>query len=227
MLRTNLSTRPFYNERAVHAAAALVAIVVLATIAWQIKRVRDLSQLKTELQASIARDHADADTNTQQAAHLRQGLDQKQLAIVAAAAKEANQLIEQRTFSWTGLFNQLEATLPEDVMLTAVRPDFKKGVTQINLEIQGRRSEDITSFFDRLEKTGAFHNVLWQTVAATDEGLSRMQMTADYSPPEPGATPRPAALTVPPAAPAAPPPGVAAAPAKPVPPAGVKPGVKR
>ena len=29
MLRTNLSTRPFYNERAVHALAALVAIAVL------------------------------------------------------------------------------------------------------------------------------------------------------------------------------------------------------
>ena len=105
-------------------------------------------------------------------------------------------------------------------MLTAVRPDFKKGGTQVNLEIQGRRSEDITSFFDRLEKTGAFHNVLWQTVAATDEGLSRMQMTADYTPPEPGATHRAASLAVPTPVPAVPP-APPARPARPAP-AGVK-----
>ena len=33
MLRTNLSTRPFYNERAVHVALGLVALVVLALTA--------------------------------------------------------------------------------------------------------------------------------------------------------------------------------------------------
>ena len=57
--------------------------------------------------------------------------------MVTAAAKEANDLIEQRTFSWTELFNHLEATLPENVMLTAVRPEFKDGETHVNMDIQG------------------------------------------------------------------------------------------
>ena len=35
MLRTNLSTRPFYNERAVHLLLALAAVIVLALTAFR------------------------------------------------------------------------------------------------------------------------------------------------------------------------------------------------
>jgi Tfp pilus assembly protein PilN len=213
VLRTNLSTRPFYNERAVYAAVAALALVVLAATAWQITRVVSLSRYKTELNAAIDRDKAEAAVRARDAAQIRSGLDQKQLAVVAAGAKEANQLIEQRTFSWTQLFNLLEATLPEDVMLTSVRPDFKEGVTQVNLDVQGRHSDDIDAFWDRLEKTGAFRNIQWSAVTVTDEGLNRIQMRAVYSPPSAPTRPVSAVVPAAPAGSAAPRPGAAAAPA--------------
>jgi Tfp pilus assembly protein PilN len=203
MLRTNLSTRPFYNERAVHAAAVVLALVVLAVTAWEVSRVVKLSQYKTELNAAIARDRNEAAQRARDAAQIRGGIDQKQLALIAGAAREANQLIEQRTFSWTQLFNLLEATLPEDVMLTSVRPDFKEGVTQVNLDVQGRRSDDIDAFWDRLEKTGAFRNIQWSAVTVTDDGLNRIQMRAAYSPRETPA--RPVSAVSPRVAPIAPP----------------------
>lgn len=182
MLRTNLSTRPFYNERGVHVVAALVALLLLAVAAWQGVRIVRLSRYKTELNASIARDNTEAGARRTEADQIRRGVDQKDLARVMAEAKEANALIQRRTFSWTELFNQLESTLPENVMLTAIRPDFKEGVTVINLELQGRSSDDIEAFFDRLEKTGAFHNVEWSRGEFTDEGLDRMSAKAVYTP---------------------------------------------
>lgn len=181
MLRTNLSTRPFYNERAVHAAAALVAVLVLAVTIWQVTRIVRLSAYKTELNAAIARDRDEAQRLVREAADIRRGMDQKELAAVAAAASEANNLIEQRTFSWTQLFNHLEATLPEDVMLTAVHPDFEGGLTHVNLEIQGRGGDVIDSFWERLEKTGAFHDIEWSGLTVTEEGIHRLQMTAVYT----------------------------------------------
>ena len=39
-----------------------------------------------------------------------------------AAAREANQLIDRRAFSWTDLFNRFEETLPADVRIVAVTP---------------------------------------------------------------------------------------------------------
>ena len=61
MLRTNLSTRPFYNERAVHAIAAAVALIVLAVTAWEVVRIVRLSKYKTELNTAIRRDRNQAD----------------------------------------------------------------------------------------------------------------------------------------------------------------------
>ena len=181
MLRTNLSTRPFYNERVVHAIAGLIALVVLAVTAWQVARVIRLSSYKTELNAAIKRDKDEAELRTREAEAIRRGLNQKELAVVAAAAKEANLLIEQRTFSWTQLFNHLEATLPEDVMLTSVHPDFNEGVTEVNMEIQGRGGDVIDTFWERLEKTGAFHDIEWSGLTVTEEGIHRLQMRAVYT----------------------------------------------
>ena len=189
MLRPNLSTRPFYNERAVHAIAAVIAVIVVAVAAWQAVRVVRLSRYKTELNTAIEKHHNEAVLRERDAAQIRRGLDQTQLGIIAAQAKEANQLIEQRTFSWTQLFNLLEATLPDDVMLVAVRPEFKDNVTAVNLDLAGKSNEDIQAFWDRLAKTGAFRDVTWSAVNETEPGLDKMEMRAVYTPAHAAARP--------------------------------------
>ena len=189
MLRTNLSTRPFYNERAVHAIGAVLAVVLVAIGAWQAVRVVRLSRYKTDLNTAIRRDRNETQVAGSQAQQIRRGLDQKQLAILSTAAKEANDLIAQRTFSWTELFNQIETTLPDDVMLMSVRPEIKDGMTELHMDVQGRTEDTINEFWDRLEKTGLFHNVVWSNVTITEDGLQRMGMTATYTPHQAGVRP--------------------------------------
>jgi Tfp pilus assembly protein PilN len=189
VLRTNLSTRPFYNERGVHALIALLAAVLIAVTAWQVLRIVHLSRQKTELTTEIRRDREESEKLTREAGEVRRGINQQELALVTTAAREANDLIEQRTFSWTALFNQLEATLPEDVMLLSVRPSFAGGVTTISFELQGRQTEDVDTFMDNLEGTGQFHNVRWSQENVNDEGLHRVTMQAEYTPPAPTAKP--------------------------------------
>jgi Tfp pilus assembly protein PilN len=193
VLRTNLSTRPFYNERGVHALIALLAAILIVVTAWQVLRIVRLSRQKTELTATIRRDREESEKLTRAAAETRRGINQQELALVTTAAREANDLIEQRTFSWTALFNQLEATLPEDVMLLSVRPSFKEGVTSITFELQGRQTEDVDTFMDNLEATGEFHNVRWSQDNVSEEGLHRVTMQAEYNPPAPAAKPSAAA----------------------------------
>ena len=189
MLRTNLSTRPFYNERAVHAVAAIIAIAVLAVTAWQVARVVRLSRYKTELNTAIKRDRNETELHAREAQQIRRGLDQKQLGALSAAAKEANELIAVRTFSWTQLFNQVETTLPEDVMLLGIRPEFTDGVTQLHMDVQGKSEDDVDAFWNRLEKTGQFHNAEWSSVTVTDQGYHRVAMTVVYTPTQPSVRP--------------------------------------
>ncbi|HEY2432543.1 MAG TPA: PilN domain-containing protein [Vicinamibacterales bacterium] len=197
MLRANLSTRPFYNERAIHVAVALVAALVLAVTIWQVARVVRLSRYKTELTTAINRDRRETETAAREAQQIRRGLDQKQLTALSASAKEANNLIAQRTFSWTQLFNEIETTLPDNVMLMGVHPEIKDGLTRLNLDVQGRTEDEIDAFWDRLEKTGRFHNVAWSNVSVTEDGLQRMVMNATYTASQPSARPASAAPAAP------------------------------
>lgn len=61
MLRTNLSTRPFYNERAVHVVLGLVALLVLALTIVNVVEVVRLSRQNTVLSARMRDDRSAAD----------------------------------------------------------------------------------------------------------------------------------------------------------------------
>lgn len=190
MLRTNLSTRPFYNERAVHTGLAIAAVIVLALTLVNVVRIVSLSRQNTGLSTTIEQEQAEAARLRREAASIRAGIDQASLARIVTAASEANALIDQRTFSWTGFFNHIEATLPPDVMLTAVRPSFDDGRIIITMESLGRRAEDIDEFMERLEATGAFENVLPARETVTEQGMYQVAITATYVSAREGPEPR-------------------------------------
>jgi Tfp pilus assembly protein PilN len=181
VLRTNLSTRPFYNERAVYLLLALAGVVVLALTAFNALRIVTLSRQNTELSAVIRRDQDEAQRLSREAQRIRAGINQNELEATARAAAVANSLIDQRTFSWTEFFNHIEETLPPDVMLTSVRPSFNDNVTTIQMTVLGRRSEDLDEFIEKLEATGAFEDVFPAQRDTTDDGLDRLLLESVYT----------------------------------------------
>jgi Tfp pilus assembly protein PilN len=193
VLRTNLSTRPFYNERAVQLLLALAGVLVLALTAYNVIRVVSLSRQNTEFSAMINRDRAEAQRLNAEAQKIRAGINQDELKATADAAAEANRLIEQRTFSWTEFFNRIEETLPDDVMLTAVQPSFEQREPVVVMTVLGRRTEDIEEFIEKLEGTGAFGQVLPTQTDTTDEGLNRVVLRSRYTPQVKQTTETPAA----------------------------------
>jgi hypothetical protein len=181
MLRTNLSTRPFYNERGVHVAIGIAALLIAALTIWNIVQIVSLSRQNTELATRVNADHAEAQQLTRMAADIRGKIDQQELQLVVDSAREANALIDQRTFSWTAFFNRLEATMPPDVMLTSVRPAIKEGATRVTMTVVGRRAVDIDEFIEKLEATGAFEDVVPTQQDRTDEGLYRVVLESVYT----------------------------------------------
>ncbi|MBA3642284.1 MAG: PilN domain-containing protein [Acidobacteriota bacterium] len=206
MLRTNLSTRPFYNDRAIHFAIGVAAVLIAALTIWNVISVVSLSKQNTELSTRVNRDRAEAEQLTTMAAEIRGRMNKDELRLVVDEAREANALIDQRTFSWTAFFNHLESTMPPDVMLTSVRPKVDKGTTSITMGVLGRRAEDIDEFIEKLEATGAFENVVPVQQDRTEDGLRRVSIEAIYTattetpaaeaaatPKAPGATAKPGA----------------------------------
>jgi len=117
------------------------------------------------------------------ARRIRSQIDAKELNQVAAAAQEANAIIDLRTFSWSKLFSEIETTLPENVRLTNFRPvEDRQGRLIVNLRVQARRVPDLASFIDNLEKTGRFHDVLAAEEQTNQEGLINALVEALYEP---------------------------------------------
>jgi len=180
MLKSNLSTRPFYNERGVHWALAVAVLVVGAVTVFNVRELVSLSARNTALSAGIARDEAAARDLAREAETIRRSLDRQQLEAVTDAAREANDLIDQRTFSWTAFFNVIETTLPPDVMLTSVRPRIQQGEVTITINVVGRQTEDLDLFMSALEATGAFADLLPRQEEIGDDGMHRAVLTGRY-----------------------------------------------
>ena len=187
MLRTNLSTRPFYNERAVPWGLALAAVALVALTIFNVQRVLTLSREQARLSEAIERDESRARALSGQAARVRSSIDRQSLERVISAAREANGVIDERTFSWTELFNRLETTLPPEVRITSVRPslDRDRRIT-LNITVLARGVDDVNEFMERLEATGAFANVLSRDEKVTDSGQLVAALECEYVQPASG-----------------------------------------
>lgn len=180
MIRSNLATRPFYNERAAHVLLAAFALLVVFLTIFNVVRVITLSSRNTALSGDIRRDEETATRFRRQAVDVRGLINEQELEQVMAGAREANALIDRRTFSWTEFFNLIERTLPENVMLTSVSPNIDQGRTIVEMTVLGRRAEDIDTFMEQLEGTKAFRAVQPRNEDVTEDGLHRMALSAEY-----------------------------------------------
>jgi hypothetical protein len=181
MLRTNLSTRPFYNIRAVQAAlGALAAFIILFTM-FNVISLLQLAASQRALGARAVQAQNDATKLKGDAIRVRAQVDAKDLEVVSAAAREAKSIIEMRAFSWTELLAQFEKTLPENVRITAVQPRLERdGRFIIGMRVEARQIGDLEKFLDEHEMTGSFHNVLTTDEQATDDGLLEAVIEGSY-----------------------------------------------
>lgn len=198
MLRTNLATRPFYNTRVVRIGMVLVGLVAAGLTVFNTVELWRLQRANRELSATVTQNESQAEDLRQKARALQQTIDRTQLARVANAAREANELIDRRAFSWTELLNQFQVTLPPLVRIASVQPQVdNEGRVLVAIRVQSRQQEDLDSFIEALEKTGVFRDVLSRSDASGLDGTLSSTLQAYYS--------VPAAVTAPPAASTPPP----------------------
>jgi Tfp pilus assembly protein PilN len=163
VIRTNLSTRPFYNEAAVRAVLALVGVAAVAATVFNVARVVQLSRRNTQYLMQARNDETRGGELRAAAARFRASVDLKAIDRARDEARQANELIDRRTFSWTELFNRFETTLPDEVRITTVRPslDPQRGIL-LTVLVVARDVDDVNEFIENLEGTGAFTDLLAQ-----------------------------------------------------------------
>ena len=190
MLRTNLSTRPFYNDRAVRTGLAALALIALGLTIFNAIEILRLERAGREARQTVARNNAQARDIREKARVIRQSINQTALQAVQASARDANALIDRRAFSWTALLNYFQATLPSDVRIASVTPQVDdEGRMLVSIAVFARRAEDLSEFADALETTGAFSDVLPRQLSVEEDGTLRSQVQGYYAGPVRGAAP--------------------------------------
>lgn len=183
MIRTNLSTRPFYNERAVSFWLLVFLVIVAFATVFNTTRVLKYSRNDTELGTSASQDEARARELRAAATKLRGSVDGRQIELASNEARQANDLIDRRTFSWTELFNVFENTLPDDVRITAVRPKIDRGRFALVIGVVARSVDDLNTFMNRLSTTGSFESVGSSIEEhVTEQGQIQASVEAGYKP---------------------------------------------
>jgi Tfp pilus assembly protein PilN len=183
VIRANLSTRPFYNERAVQVWLLVLALIVAAATVFNVARVIRYSQTDTELATQASRDEARATDLRAEATRLRASVDPQQIEVASTEARQANALIDRRTFSWTDLFNQFETTFPDNVRVAAVRPTVdEKGGLVLTVNVVARSVDDVDELIRKLEGTGSFSNVLSVQEQFNTDGMLEATLEGNYLP---------------------------------------------
>lgn len=182
-LRTNLATRPFYNERLAAFIVGVLAAVVLALTLVNIVDLVSLSGRSAALRGEAAENDARTADLRRRAERARASVNPDHFERVAAAAHEANALIDGRTFSWTELFNRFEATLPAGVRITAVQPRRdEEGRFVVTIGVVAREVDEVNAFMEALEERGGFHDVLARREQVDEEGLIETTVSGTYVP---------------------------------------------
>ena len=177
----NLSTRPFYNERLVSAILGVLLITVMIAAAVGIGYAISLSSQYEALTSRAQRNDSEAKALKKALSVVQNEASAKEIDLIAKATREVEDAVARRMFSWTKLFNRIEKTLPADVMITAIRPDFFDNQTvSLSLDLVGRSVGAIDAFVENLEQSGGFTKLLIRQEELTDAGMYRASLLGHY-----------------------------------------------
>jgi hypothetical protein len=182
MLKSNLSTRPFYNDRLVSLAILAGLVAGLALTAFNVTQILSLTEERSVYTQQIERDRAEAARIRTAADAVQGSVDQQQLRMLVGSTREANGLIDQRTFSWTGFFETVEQTLPLDARLIAVAPRVERGNILIAVVVVAKSVGDLQAFTEALQNTGEFYDVLVAADQLNDDGTHTATIQTGYLP---------------------------------------------
>jgi len=180
MLKGNLSTRPFYNDRLVLSTLAAVGAGVLALTVFNVVEVRGLSAQRADFNKTVAAYDRDARNLEAQTEALTRTIDRARMTQLDNGAREANDLIDKRTFSWSAFLGTVEKTLPYGARLVEVQPKPEKGVMHIEILVICQTPDDVDTLLDAMEKTQAFRDVIPAAVNPNDDGTHTALIEAIY-----------------------------------------------
>ncbi len=158
-LTLNLASRPFRNNRAIATAlVSLGGVLLIATVAnlfvfftyrSSYAQVQDDQRIeRTRLQALGGEER-----------RLAKEIESRDFVSLYRRGRFAGGAILQQDFSWTRLFNKLEALVPDEVMMTSIRPNITGDGIIIRVDGRAKNQPAFLTLQERLLEDPSYANV--------------------------------------------------------------------
>ncbi len=185
----NLASNPFRNRTLPWTVAAIIACVSVVALIFTISAFRQSRDRANSVERDVRGLRTEEASLRAKATAVTQSLTPDQLRTLEAA----HGLIDRRNFSWSRLFADLEAALPQGVRVSriAVRDVAHSGGAELDLAVVARTAADITGMLGTMAQGRVFSADLL-TENKSDKGIEST-LRVRYTP---GAA-RPATVTNP------------------------------
>lgn len=140
----NLSSTPFRNDTPIVAGLVLLALLAFGFTGWNAYSWFTADRKEAQIQEAMAGHKREMARKNAESARLTKELEEIDRVRLLSQAEFVAAVLEERNFSWTRLFNNLETVLPWNVRVTTIRPQIKDG--EIHLLISGV-AQDTDGFF--------------------------------------------------------------------------------
>ena len=164
----NLASNPFRNRTLPWTVAAIVACVSVAALIFTISHFRQTRDKVNLVERDVRGLRTEAESLRAKAEAVTQSLTPEQLRTLEAA----HGIIDLRNFSWSRLFADLEAALPQGVRVSriAVRDVVHSGGAELELAVVARTAADITGMLGTMAQGRIFSADLL-TENKSDKGI--------------------------------------------------------
>jgi hypothetical protein len=117
----NLATEPFRRDRPMLVASAAMGLLLVLSLAFEVKTIITERQQGAEIHVIINRLNTQLRGISNEQAKIGARLRKAENAEVMERSLFLNQLIDRKAISWTKLFADLEKVMPYNVKLVSVR----------------------------------------------------------------------------------------------------------
>ena len=164
----NLASNPFRNRTLPWTVAAIVACVSVAALIFTVSGFRQTRDRANLIEQDLRGLRTEESSLRQKATAVTESLTPEQRRTLDAA----HSIIDRRNFSWSRLFADLEAALPQGVRVSriAVRDVAQTGGAELELAVVARNTTDITGMLGAMAQGRTFSAALL-TENKSDKGI--------------------------------------------------------
>ena len=166
----NFAKDPFRNERLPGILFGILGTALVVGTLWHaVVLTRYLMREAEELDVTVQGMEDRRSSLVADISRTRAALDAERSDVMSQRVAFLADIYRQKGFSWTGLFNQLEAVIPPNVRITSVSPSAAEGEIEVRLTIVGRSLEDLLTLVRNLEQSRFFGTVMPLNEAQQEE----------------------------------------------------------